>query len=633
MYKYFKNFITLIFLLIPVVFIPGNTFIEADKAIVFRIAVSISLIVFTFYFLNKNKIFIPKLDSILLIAVTGLTFSSLFSVFASASSHVSFWGSMQRPLSFFTLMFCVILVFLTVSSFEENDFNKTIKTILFGSGLVSVYAVFQFIGLDIFGLSSDLFSGRASSFIGHPSFLGQYMLLAVFLTIKAFQSSLVNNKILYGLITFQILALLLSGNRSSLLGLIIGGFIYLILNKKYRIKTLASMCVLLVSITVLQFLPFKQAPIVNRLYVSTSNLQTIETRLEIWRNTFKLIKNKPLLGHGPELFAFTFAPYINAELISNESLNSRPDRAHNFIIQTIHDYGFIGLLFLSMIIYWMLRNSYMNKEHVIISMLLAYMVSLFFSFQSLPDALILMFVFAYLLSRERSQVLYKNNAMVTIIIVTFSLIAILISGSQFLANINFAKGNFENASKYGYMFHDLKQYQSFYAKDDTLLLKVIQQNSLNNDAWYLKGLIAYEVKDYNNANIFVINSLKLFPNDIKSLELYARLKFDTGDFNGSIATFQKLISLTPDYWSKDIDKEEYQLKKRIFLKENPDFFVNFIYLARAYFEINEIENAFKYLDYAKDGYDKFYTFAVIYDRLGQEGLSKEYLEKSFLFQN
>jgi len=77
----------------------------------------------------------------------------------------------------------------------------------------------------------------------------------------------------------------------------------------------------------------------------TPDLQgSLGARVTIWRATWSLVADQPVLGHGLETLGQTFTRVFPPELVYLQGRAVRVDRAHNLILDTLASVGFVGLL-------------------------------------------------------------------------------------------------------------------------------------------------------------------------------------------------------------------------------------------------------------------------------------------------
>ena len=70
---------------------------------------------------------------------------------------------------------------------------------------------------------------------------------------------------------------------------------------------------------------------------------TVQIRLAVWKGTLNLIKDHPLLGTGPETFAYSFLPYRPVELNQTAEWEFLYNKAHNEYLNIAATTGLLGL--------------------------------------------------------------------------------------------------------------------------------------------------------------------------------------------------------------------------------------------------------------------------------------------------
>ena len=145
----------------------------------------------------------------------------------------------------------------------------------------------------------------------------------------------------------------------------------------------------------------------NRLSFKVLAEDLAGTRLSVWKTTIKAIKEKPFLGWGPENFHIGFEKYFDPTL--PPSLQRLWwDRPHNIFLEIWVNSGIFALIFYLafwILLFWQLQTL-KNKgadiktsywAHGLQAMFLAYLVDLFFNFESFATHLISFFFIGYAL--------------------------------------------------------------------------------------------------------------------------------------------------------------------------------------------------------------------------------------------
>ncbi len=413
------------------------------KTIVFRIVLSILIFLFIYQLLFRKEKFSAVWPNIrpssatlpfwLLIALLGIYFlATLF----SSDIRFSLWGSPFRSGGFLNFASYIIFVILAFLILRPKDWQKIWDFSIFIGILVSIIAVFQQFGF----LSEALipFSGRPPSTIGGPTFLAVYLLLLSFLTL----SFAINEKkhlkkfFYFSAVLLFLFVILLTGSRAVYFGLFIGLFYLLLLYPKdlirsVKIKTLFLPLKILAGIILItaaygvyyinaqperpQFIQNNEilTEIARRLSIK---MVLDDSRFSTWKISFEAIKEKPILGYGPENFNIGFDKYYDPSLhYMDKGWGSWWDRAHNFIFDIPATAGIPALIiYLSLfgVLFCQLQKLKNNQRqsaainenqnpiiyHGIQAAFLGYLAANFFTFDIFSTYLISFLLIAYSLS-------------------------------------------------------------------------------------------------------------------------------------------------------------------------------------------------------------------------------------------
>lgn len=129
---------------------------------------------------------------------------------------------------------------------------------------------------------------------------------------------------------------------------------------------------------------------------------TARGRLLQWGLTVDMVRDRPILGWGPETYAFVFPRYINARFERTVRREVIPDRAHNVLLEVAASSGLLGLAAFTAVVVLVIAVAARARERSPASVgllggLLGYLVQLQFSFP-LADLDVLFWLFAGLLS-------------------------------------------------------------------------------------------------------------------------------------------------------------------------------------------------------------------------------------------
>ncbi len=180
-------------------------------------------------------------------------------------------------------------------------------------------------------------------------------------------------------------------------------------NRKTILTIHALVWILGVTIGVLLlFVP--GSPVQDR-YIAKSTA----ARVIVWQSGWEAIKERPLLGYGPENFALAVQGHFDNRLYLEENIGETWfDRAHNFFIDTLVRIGFVGIaVYLGLLIY--LGHVFLragkagsisrNESHLLCVLIFGHILQLQTSFDTIATHSLLLLLAGYglWLERERTQ--------------------------------------------------------------------------------------------------------------------------------------------------------------------------------------------------------------------------------------
>ncbi|MGB2762423.1 MAG: O-antigen ligase family protein, partial [Minisyncoccales bacterium] len=317
------------------------------KTIVFRIILSLMIFLFIWQILSqkannnlsviiqnvlhkKSKVF---WGFWLLIALLWVYFlATLF----SQDPAFSFWGSPYRSGGFLNFAFYIIFAILAFLILRKSNWQKIWDFSIVIGIFVSVVAIFQQFGL--FSKTIIPYEGRMPSTIGGPIFLGLYLLLLLFPALFfGIKEKYLGKKFFYlfSLLLFLYI-ILITGSRAVYVGLLIGILYFIFFYPKKLIspphqkfwcggllKIFAGVLLFstIYGIYCVNTAPEKipQSIQENRIFQAISprlsiDLAIQDPRFSGWQVSFEAIKEKPILGYGPENFSIGFDKYYDPSL-------------------------------------------------------------------------------------------------------------------------------------------------------------------------------------------------------------------------------------------------------------------------------------------------------------------------------
>ena len=421
------------------------------KTIIFRIVLSILIFLFIYRLLfqktdvqksttvgfwhgvknRRNKVFLPFW---LLVALLGIY--SLATIF-SLDPYFSFWGSPDRSGGFLNFSFYIIFAVLALLIIRRKDWQKIWIFTIFIGILVSIIAIFQ--QFNIFSKVIIPFSGRTPSTMGGPIFLALYLLLLVFITFSFLLKEKERKKKLFYLSALLLFfyVILITGSRAAYFGLLIGSFYFFFLYSVNLVhpkrKTLFLLLKILIGILLIisaygvyylnnqpEFPQFIQDNKILKQVASRLSIRLAldDPRFSVWKVSLEAVKERPILGYGPENFSIGFDKYYDPSLpYIDIAWGSWYDRAHNFLFDIAVTAGIPALIiYLSLIgaLFWQLQKLKYNPNpapeqssvrgrstnnaiiaHGLQAAFIGYLAANFFSFDTFSTYLILFLLISY----------------------------------------------------------------------------------------------------------------------------------------------------------------------------------------------------------------------------------------------
>jgi len=421
--KYFYLACFFLILALPLLSVPP-WFSPPDwgKTIVFRIVLSFLIFLFIYHYLTgKEKPAVGRMARrglYLLLAFWGIYF--LATIF-SLNPSFSFWGSPLRAGGFLNFSFYILFGLLAFFILKKEDWKKIWNFSFFIGILVSIVAIFQWQGL--FGDTLITYENRPPASIGNPIMLALYLLLLTFLALAwGFKERFLPKKIFYFLSFFLfVFVIMLTYSRAAYLGLGVG-LIYFFFLYPFKRKTFSlALRIFLLTFLILGSLgvyyinSHSELPEFieeNRTLRGISKRLFLErvmqdSRMSGWKVSWEALKDRPILGYGPENFFIGFNKHYDPSLpeISKTS-ESWWDRAHNFALEISVTAGIpalVAYICLFVFLFWQLQKVKLKNEarkltvNGLQATFLAYLTANFFSIDNFPTYLISFLLIGYAL--------------------------------------------------------------------------------------------------------------------------------------------------------------------------------------------------------------------------------------------
>lgn len=346
--------------------------------------------------------------------VAVILLSTIFSVYPSQS----FWGTYERSESVLVWIHLLAIFLIVISLFRTKKDWLQIAGISTVVGII-VSAVFLLNAGGLFPFFSYLNSG---STFGNSSFLGTYLIFAIFFSLFLFFQSESKKGRWFGLGSFGLFVLTLSMTdaRAATLAVFGGAIIFVSLSLMFNKRTRVQYRV---GLVLLGFLVFVSALFVILVFLPNSFLHHFiilnfgGSRFVLWKIARQAWLARPLFGWGLENFQYAFLSFFDTCFGTPAcGTNTFFDRAHNNILDVLVTTGFAGLLaYLSLLGFallsiWSSVKKQLLSSHMaalLVATICAYFVQALTVFDTITSNLFFLFLLAYVvsLSSPRQEVL------------------------------------------------------------------------------------------------------------------------------------------------------------------------------------------------------------------------------------
>lgn len=407
---------TFFFFATPLIFFPNSSEIfELPKIVfVYLTATLASSMWILRMVLEKKLIFTrSKLDVPLAIFLTTQAISTYFSIdiLTSMQGYYSrFYGGLLSLFAF------SLLYWVAVSNLTKKDLVNVFKALVASGLILSIWAIMERYGLSpscLFingNIASSCWSQtiqeRPFASLGQPNWLAAYlaMVIPIVWTVKKNKK---NNIYLYfGWVMY--LALLLTKSRSGLIGLVAAFFVFWVLKIiKSRSKKLMTISFIKFVVPyILLFIFFFPFSIHNKQNPDPTVTSSVDIRKLLWNGAVNIWQDNPIVGTGPETFAYSY--YLHRPLEHNQTSewNFVYNKAHNEYLNYFANTGLLGTLPYLLLILFSLKVLVKNNI-ALFAGYVSLLVSNLFSFTTVATGL-LFFLYPALASKGGKEKKWRN---------------------------------------------------------------------------------------------------------------------------------------------------------------------------------------------------------------------------------
>ena len=416
-------------LLVPVALSPGFFFPYVTlRAVLFRVLVEAGVAIALYLALRREVALAIKRDAVFWALLTWVA-ANLLAGILGLSPMRSFFGDLERMggVWFWVHMLAFYVVLRTFLT--DSDWRA------FFLLAVAIAATVAVVGLALYWVPAPAMGLRgvdAGVTIGNSGLLAAYLLANIgFCALLAARRRI---RFRWGYLATGLLllvALVFTGNRSSTLALFVGASVgftaYALWSKSLRGWRTAVALLPLASALSLPFvssapwaLPLtSRVPVLSRLSMGVDSSRVVQ-----WQAAMEAIRDRPLLGVGPENYQTVWSRFYHPEMHRFHG-DSRWDRAHNAYLDafaTAGIFGFLSLIALFFSLGWACHRAarlgdahggtYVRgaPEAVAIGFFAAYAFFLIFWFFDLNSSMLWVALAAFVASRSTGAPLVSFGA-------------------------------------------------------------------------------------------------------------------------------------------------------------------------------------------------------------------------------
>ncbi|MCI0619515.1 O-antigen ligase family protein [Candidatus Wolfebacteria bacterium] len=342
---------------------------------------------FLAYLLLRGHHTVPLRRRVLLWMLAALLAIHYLAAFFGIYPAGSLWSDIPRSTGVFFLTYVGFLAFWASEVLTKRDWSFVWRAVAVSTGVFALLSFFGIEGLGITGRFLVLDFAKEGLTFGNSTFVGAYLLLGFILTLVVLVQSEKGSKMRWFFGALAVIqfcsplffghmlwvgwssvvdalhnpALLLGAARASgatvfvvvvyLVGSwLIRRFVRADITRRY--VTFGWRGVWVVGMLVAIVLLFVPGSFVQERYIGESTA----ARIIVWKNGLTSIRERPVLGWGPETFRFVHERYFDNRLYLEENFGEVWfDRAHNIVVDTLVSVGVLGALTYIVLVGFFLR--------------------------------------------------------------------------------------------------------------------------------------------------------------------------------------------------------------------------------------------------------------------------------------
>ena len=263
--------------------------------------------------------------------------------------------------------YALLLVGLLFSFKDKDNRLGICRLIRFTGLIISVLALIQFLTHNSsiptwYGLISNQYADRVSSFFSNPNYLGEYCAICLIIAFVSFSYKSRFRCVLAGSEFLLLLSgIVLSGSRGAILASWIGLLLASTFLWKNRKRVWLAGALLLIQVTLLM----AHGEAIHRtkaILATTTDPKTFapsqgeSLRMACWKGAILLWQKDPVTGVGPHLFTLRWHE------VQPENVQANAHKVHSIWLQTLCEYGVIGFALLCFAVSYLSIITWRNRH-------------------------------------------------------------------------------------------------------------------------------------------------------------------------------------------------------------------------------------------------------------------------------
>ncbi|HYL39337.1 MAG TPA: O-antigen ligase family protein [Bryobacteraceae bacterium] len=277
------------------------------------------------------------------------TLATAFSLHPWLSLHGSTWR--RYGLASETALLLFVLLVAAWLAADSHNIRRLLRAATAAGALASLYGIAQYFGWDPWQPVQAYQAGeglytivRPPGTLGHADYFGAWLVVVTFLAaaLARLEPPGWRKYAASASAGLALAAIILSGTRSALLGVLAGALVYAVSRRsRMRMRTLAAMGVGALALVIF-FVSPPGAKLRARLHWSIEDARG-GGRLLLWRDSLRMSARRPLTGFGPETFATEFPRFESLDL-ARAYPDFYQESPHNLFLDALTAEGWLGLL-------------------------------------------------------------------------------------------------------------------------------------------------------------------------------------------------------------------------------------------------------------------------------------------------